>query len=151
MPSADFARSLEVGRDPAACWSVLTDVERVAGWVTVVGEVRETEHLQSYEAVLEDQFGPFKLKADLDIEVTELDEGHSISFKAKGQDRQVATSITVDGTLDLEPSGTGTTINVNGRWNVIGTVATMGSGTIRKKADAIMEEFFTFAADELNT
>lgn len=151
MPSADFERSLTVGRSPEQCWAVLTDVGTVAGWVTVVGEVTEIEHLAAYTAVLTDQFGPFKLHADLDITVTDLDEGSSISFRAKGQDRQVSTSIVVDGTLALEPGDGGTSIQVNGKWNVIGTVATMGSGTIRKKADTIMEEFFTAAAAELNS
>ena len=151
MPSEKFERSLTVGRSPEECWGVLTDVEMVAGWVTVVGEVTEVEHLAAYTAVLTDQFGPFKLHADLDITVTDLDEGKSISFRAKGQDRQVSTSIVVDGTLALEPGDGGTAIQVNGKWNVIGTVATMGSGTIRKKADTIMEEFFTAAAAELNS
>jgi carbon monoxide dehydrogenase subunit G len=150
MPSAEFERSLTVGRSPAECWGVLTDVGAVAGWVTVVGEVHELAHLDRYQAVLADQFGPFKLKADLDITVTDLDEGASISFRAKGEDRAVSTSIVVDGTLSLRPEDAGTTIHVKGRWNVIGTVATMGSGTIRKKADTIMEEFFTAASAELN-
>lgn len=150
MPSADFEQSLEVNKPPAECWEVLTDVERIAGWVTVVGEVKELEHLQTYAAVLEDQFGPFKLKADLDITVTDLDEGVSIAFRAKGEDRQVSTSIIVDGGLSLEEADAGTTIHVKGKWNVIGTVATMGAGTIRKKADTIMEEFFTAAKAELN-
>ncbi len=150
MPSAEFERSLGVSRSPADCWGVLTDVQRVADWVTVVGEVRELEHLESYEALLEDQFGPFKLRADLDIRVTDLAEGTSIGFRAKGEDRAVSTSIIVDGTLSLEPTANGTTIHVKGKWNVIGTVATMGSGTIRKKADAIMEEFFTAAGAELS-
>jgi carbon monoxide dehydrogenase subunit G len=90
------------------------------------------------------------LKADLDIQVTDLDEGNSISFKAKGKDRQVATTIIVDATLSLQPSDRGTQIMVQGRWNVIGTVATMGSGTIRKKADSIMDEFFSAASEELS-
>jgi len=150
MPSADFERALTVGRSPADCWGVLTDVKKVAEWVTVVGEVDEIDHLQAYRAVLADQFGPFKLKADLDITVTDLDEGSSIAFRAKGEDRQVSTSIVVDGTMALQPADTGTTIHVKGRWNVIGTVATMGSGTIRKKADTIMEEFFSAAEAELN-
>jgi carbon monoxide dehydrogenase subunit G len=150
MPSAEFERSLDVGRSPAECWGVLTDVHKVANWVSVVGEVDEIDHLQSYRAVLEDQFGPFKLRADLDITVTDLDEGKSIAFRAKGEDRAVSTSIVVDGTLALQSAESGTTIHVKGRWNVIGTVATMGSGTIHKKADTIMEEFFTAAEAELN-
>lgn len=151
MPSADFERSLAVAQCPADCWDVLIDVERVGGWVTVVGEIREVDHLANYETVLEDQFGPFKLKADLDVAVTDLDEGTSISFRAKGEDRQVSASIVVNASLLLEPSGSGTTIHVKGRWSVLGTVATMGSGTIRKKAEAIIEEFFTAASVALGS
>lgn len=149
MPSAEFERSLQVTRTPDECWRVLIDVEQLASWVSVVGEVHEEKHLESYRAVLVDQFGPFKLKADLDILVSDVDEGTSIAFRAKGEDRQVATSILVDGSLALEPAEAGTIIRVKGRWSVIGTVATMGSGTIRKKADAIMEEFFAAAAAAL--
>lgn len=149
MPSGDFEGSLDVKRSPAECWGVLTDVNRVAKWVTVVGEVAELEHLKAYTAVLEDHFGPFNLKADLAIKVNDLEEGTSIAFNAKGQDRQVATTIIVDAHLSLAPSEMGTEILVKGTWKVIGTVAAMGSGTIRKKADTIMDEFFTAARAEL--
>lgn len=149
MPSDKFNRSMRVKRSPEECWGVLTDVSRVAGWVTVVGEVNELEHLQAYEAVLHDEFGPFKLNADLSIEVTDLEEGRSIRFKAKGTDRQVSTNISVDASLRLQPAEEGTTIEVDGQWTVIGTVATMGAGTIRKKAETIIEEFFASAGEEL--
>ena len=150
MPSAEFEQFLDVAQSPAECWEVLTNVEQIAGWVSVVGEVGELEHLKSYTAVLVDQFGPFKLKADLDIQVTDLEEGTSIAFRAKGEDRQVSTSIIVDGSLALAETDSGTTIHVQGKWNVIGTVATMGAGTIRKKADYIMDEFFTAAKAEFS-
>lgn len=150
MPSAEFKRSLDVKRSPEECWSILTDVNRIAGWVTVVGEVHELEHLQTYEAVLHDEFGPFKLNADLSVAVTDIDEGKSIQFTAKGSDRQVSTNISVYASLNLEPGDSHTSIQIEGRWTVVGTVATMGSGTIRKKAETIMEEFFTSAAKELS-
>lgn len=150
MPSADFARSLEVNRSAEECWDVLTDVSQVAAWVSVVGEVRELDHLSRYEVVLHDEFGPFKLNADLTVEVTDVDAGRSIRFHAKGVDRQVSTNISVEARLTLVAADTGTAIEVEGRWTVLGTVATMGAGTIRKKADAIVEEFFTAASATLN-
>jgi carbon monoxide dehydrogenase subunit G len=121
----------------------------VAEWVTVVGDVEEIERLSSYQAVLSDSFGPFNLNADVAVEVIELDEGRSIRFKGAGKDRSVGTSISVDARMALEPDGSGTLIDVAGSWNVIGTVATMGGGTIRKKADAIVDEFFETAEAEL--
>ena len=150
MPSDRFERSLRVSRSPEECWQVLTDVQRVAEWVTVVGDVTEIERLANYQAVLSDSFGPFNLNADVAVEVIELDEGNSIRFMGGGKDRSVGTSISVDARMALQPDGTGTIIAVDGSWNVIGTVATMGGGTIRKKADAIVDEFFTTAEAELN-
>ncbi len=150
MPSDQFERSLRVGRSPEECWQVLTDVQRVADWVTVIGSVEEIEPLSKYEAVLSDSFGPFNLNADVKVDVIELDEGHSIRFKGGGKDRSVGTSISVDARMAVERDGAGTLIEVAGSWNVIGTVATMGGGTIRKKADAIVDEFFETAEAELS-
>ncbi len=149
MPSARFSRTLEVGSTPSQCWSVLTDVEQVGGWVSIVGEVRETEHLNSYQVLLQDQFGPFKLRADVDVEVTDLEEEKSIGFKGSGQDRHVGTTISGEARMILEPSEKGATIRVEGTYSVLGAVATMGGSTIRKKADTILEEFFSAAAGAL--
>lgn len=150
MPWADFSRSLDVPAPPERCWPVLIDVDRVAGWVSIVGDVKELEPLSSYEAVLEDRLGPFTLRADLAVQVVELEEGSKVRFRAQGEDRQVGTHLTVEAELRLEPRESGTTLAVSGRYGVIGTVATMGAGTIRKKADAILEEFFSAAERELS-
>ncbi len=151
MPSADFARDITVTAPPDRCWPVLVDARRVGGWVSIVGEVEELESLARYRTMLQDRFGPFKLKADVDVRVTGLEEGRWIRFHASGTDRQVNSSIDVEAELRLEPSTTGTRIAVSGRYSVIGTVATMGAGTIQKKADHVLEEFFAAAAQELET
>lgn len=150
MPSAEFTRTLDVASPPAACWSVLTDVERMATWVTVAHDVSEIEHLKTYRVVLQDQFGPFKLNADVDVDVTDVDPERSIHFKGSGQDRHVGTTISVDARMDLAETETGSTMTIEGTYHVLGAVAAMGTSTIRKKADTIMEEFFEAAASELS-
>lgn len=149
MPSAEFARDIEVTAPPEACWPVLVDARKVGGWVSIVGDVEEIEPLARYRTVLVDRFGPFKLKADVDVEVTDLEEGKRVRFRAHGSDRQVNSTIDVDAELRLEPLDGGTRVAVSGRYSVIGTVATMGAGTIQKKAETILEEFFGAAAAEL--
>lgn len=149
MPSGTFERSLRVPRPAADCWAVLTDVERVAGWVSVVGSVDEIEPLDRYQVVLTDSFGPFNLNADVGVDVLDVEEGRAIHLKGSGRDRQVKTSISVDARMELEEHGDDTEIRVHGTWNVLGTVATMGGGTIRSKADKIIEEFFSSAEEEL--
>src|SRR5262245_45446617 len=116
-----FDRSLPVTSDPAGCWRALTDVPRLVTWISIVDEAKELAPLDRYTAVLADRIGPFKLRADLDITVSEVEEPHTIRVRAAGEDRQVASRIAVDATLRLRPrdntgDGTGTVIEVTGSY-----------------------------------
>lgn len=149
MPSGQLSRKLEVSSSPSECWSVLTDVHRIAGWVSIAHDVSEIERLKSYTVVLQDKFGPFKLHADMDVEVTDVDTEKRIHFRGSGTDRSVGTTISVDASMELTPTDGGTSIQIEGSYQVVGTVASMGSSTIKKKADTIVEEFFEAAETEL--
>lgn len=156
MPTAQFDRTISVGADAATCWKILTDVGRVAGWVSIVGSVDERQHLQSYTAVLEDRMGPFRMRADLDIQVRDVVEGRSLSLRAEGEDRQVASRIAVDATLRVdddrggEGGNEGSTVAVEGTYEVTGKVATLGASMIRSKARKLLDEFFAAAERELS-
>jgi hypothetical protein len=102
MATESFSRTLATTSDAGTCWAVLTDVSRVAGWVTVVGEVNEIEPLAKYSTVLMDKVGPFKLKADLDIKVPEVQAPYRIRITAAGEDRQVASRIAIAATLEIK-------------------------------------------------
>ncbi len=149
MAAEEFDERFSVGRGRSECWAVLVDVDRVASWVTAVGAVTEHANLSHYSAVLEDRMGPFKLRADLDIKVTDLSEAESITVRADGEDRQVGSRITVDATLGLVPDGEGTTVTIAGRYEVTGRVATMGASTIRSKANKMLQEFTDAAKRDL--
>jgi carbon monoxide dehydrogenase subunit G len=150
MPDVEFARTLSVASSPETVWETVTDVGRVAGWVTVVGSIEEIEPLASYTAVLADRMGPFSLSADLAVNVTELDEYHLIVFTADGEDRQVASRIRIDARLELAPDSGTTTVDVKGRYEVTGRVAGLGSSMIRAKGDKILEQFFEALERELS-
>lgn len=142
MPSVDFTRSVTVSASPETAWTTVTDVDRVAAWVTVVGSVEEIEHLSRYSAVLADRLGPFKLSADLDVSVTDLEEMRSIAFLADGEDRQVASRIKIEAELSISSVPEGCEIGVVGRYEVTGRVANLGSSMIRAKGEKILDEFF---------
>jgi carbon monoxide dehydrogenase subunit G len=97
-----------------------------------------------------DRLGPFKLRADLVIDVSEVVPGEHIRVRAAGEDRQVASRIGIDAVLALEdaPDG-GSRVAVTGSYEVIGKVATMGAGMIRQKAAKVLDEFFGHVAGEL--
>lgn len=150
MPSESFERELLVTADAARCWKVLTDVALLTSWVPIVHDTEEIAHLERYKAVLQDKVGPFSLRAGLVIDVEVPEPERIVKVHAEGEDRQVGSRIAVDATLSLEPgSEGGTRVAVQGRYQVTGRAASMGSGVIRKKADKILEGFFASAAEDL--
>lgn len=150
MAGASFTRDLSVPATPEQAWSVVTDVERLASWVELLEEVEELSPLASYRTVLADRLGPFKLRADLDVTLTDVIEGRQLRVHAEGEDRQVASRITIDALLTIEASGTGCTVGVDGNYDVAGRVATLGASVISKKADHLLDVFFTRTEEALS-
>lgn len=142
MPSVDFDRTTQVEASAESVWDVVTDVALVASWVTVVDDVDELEPLASYTAVLADRLGPFKLAADLDVEVFDVEAPRSLQIRAEGEDRQVASRIQIAARVSLAPHSRGTAIHVEGMYEVTGRVATLGSSMIRAKGEKILDQFF---------
>lgn len=146
MPRSEFGRELTVSASPAQAWETLIDVPVLVSWISVLEEAEEQEHLQRYSAVLLDRLGPFKLRADLAITLSDVRTEEHVTVHAEGEDRQVGSRLVVDATLDLEPAADGgTSVRVNGVYEVTGKVAAMGGGTINKKAEKIIGEFFSNA------
>ena len=150
MALESFARSVTVQSKRTHVWDVLTDVETLAAWVGIVHSVAELQRLERYKAVLQDKVGPFKLRADLAISVTVEDEGRRVSVSASGRDRAVDSKIKIDAILALGEDLDRTAINVEGTYRVTGKVAAMGAGVIHKKADRILDDFFSNAEEALN-
>ena len=151
MPRSEFHRELSVTSTPEQTWSTLTDVPQLVSWVSIVEDAVEIEPLARYTAVLMDRLGPFKLRADLEIVLTDVEVGRSLKVRASGEDRAVGSRLVVDLILSMEPLDAGTVVVVNGAYEVSGKVASMGSGTINKKAEKIMNDFFAAAGNALGT
>lgn len=150
MTSQEFSRKLTVTAPCDECWTVLTDVQRLAGWVGIVQDVVELARLERYTATLADRVGPLKLRADLEISVRVPRDGYEVELDASGHDRAVDSRIAVHAALRLgRAEQGGTTIVTEGRYQVTGRVASMGSGVIQKKADRLLEDFFSNAGREL--
>jgi carbon monoxide dehydrogenase subunit G len=149
VPRSEFHRELAVSAAPETTWQTLTDVPRLVGWVGIVEDAVELDPLAHYTAVLMDRLGPFKLRADLDIVVSDVVPGESLRVRAEGEDRQVGSRLQIEATMALAPEGSGTRVVFDGMYEVTGKVASMGSGTINKKAEKIMGEFFAATQAEL--
>jgi carbon monoxide dehydrogenase subunit G len=127
----------------------MVDVPRLVSWVSIVEDAVEIEPLSKYTAVLMDRLGPFKLRADLDVTVSDVEDGSSLRVRAIGEDRSVGSRLLVIATMQVRPESHGATIIVDGVYEVTGKAASMGSGTINKKAQKILDEFFGAASEDL--
>jgi uncharacterized protein len=149
MAREDFARHLPVAATPEQAWYVVTDIARLVRWISVLEEADAIEEMDRYRAVLADRLGMFSMRADLDIRVHEHERPKSLRASAEGEDRQVGSRITVDLTMALDELDGKTQLRIEGSYEVTGRVATMGSSTIRRKADKIVAEFFDNLEEEL--
>lgn len=149
MAKETIERDVEVPLPPGDVWTRLTDVATVASWLPVLHDVTERAPMERYDAVLLDKVGPFKLKADLAVTVTRVEEPTALAVRAAGEDRQVKSRIAVDASIELSPHATGTNVHLVGTYEVTGRVATLGSSTIRTKAQKLVEEFCSRMRQEL--
>jgi carbon monoxide dehydrogenase subunit G len=151
MSTGTIERTIDVPLAPPEVWARITDVREVASWLSILERVTERERLAAYDAVLQDRVGPFRLRADLAIKVTEATEPSILAVQAAGEDRQVRSRIAVDASLELNPgeSGTGTRLHLVGSYEVTGRVATLGASTINAKARKLVDEFCTRVETEL--
>lgn len=121
----------------------------MASWVDIVGAVEVHEPLARYTAVLEDRVGPFRLRADLEVLVTDLVDQDHIQFRAEGEDRQVGSRLVIEAGMAMAEADEGLEVTFDGQYSVEGKVATMGGGVIKHKADLVLDQFVSHAEEAL--
>jgi carbon monoxide dehydrogenase subunit G len=138
----EFQETVRLAGPRESVWTTVNDIPTVLSWISIVGEAEEVEPETRFRALLEDRMGPFKLRADLDIEVLERVEGELIRARGEGEDRQIGSRLTIDVTLALSDDAGGTAVDVHGSYEVTGRPAALGASSIRKKASKVLSEFF---------
>jgi carbon monoxide dehydrogenase subunit G len=142
MPKDSFSHSVSLAVSTDEAWRIITDVPTLVSWVSLLSAATTVADLDHYTAVLSDKLGMFSLKADLDIRVLEYEQPRYITVRAEGEDRQVRSRIVVTARVELNDTGQGSNLIVNGTYEVSGRVATLGAGAIRTKAGKVQDEFF---------
>ncbi len=145
-----MSRTVRISASPEQAWSVLLDFPRVASWLKVVHDLREIEPRRRYETMLEDRVGPFAMRADLAIDVRVDEPTHTLHVSGSGEDRQIASRISAALDVHVAPQDSGSSVDVKGRYEITGRVATLGAGAIRKKGEKVLEDFFNNLERELS-
>jgi carbon monoxide dehydrogenase subunit G len=146
----DVKKTTDVSASPSAAWALIRNVPRLSGCIPGVSDLREIEPDKRYAAVVADKLGPFKVQIPVQIELQTIDEPRQIVAELTGNESKGQAR--VRGTLDatLAPLDQGTRLELSMRMEVLGRLAALGAGPMRRRADEIFNEFVRRVGAELS-
>lgn len=135
--SQERVLSVERGR----LWDFLMDVPRVARCVPGVESVEPVDG-GGYRGRLGVRIGPIRLALDGTLAIEEQDGvAGRARMRADASDRRLGGGLRARLTLALDPAEGGTRLRIDTDLTVLGKIGEFGQAVIRKKADALLEEF----------
>jgi carbon monoxide dehydrogenase subunit G len=122
-------------------WGFLMDVPAVGRCVPGV-ETIEAVDGSAYRGGLKIQVGPIRLSLEGIITVEEADrDAWRACMRAEANDRRLGGGIRARLRLTLTPVEIGTRLQIDTDLAVLGRIGEFGQPVIRKKADALLEDF----------
>ena len=122
-------------------WDFLMDVPKVGHCVPGV-ETIEAVDGGAYKGGLNVHVGPIRLALHGTITVEEADgTAGRARMRAEANDRRLGGGIRARLSLTLSPAEAGTRVQIDTDLAVLGKIGEFGQPVIKRKADAILEEF----------
>ena len=136
-----FTQECVVPVERERLWDFLMEVPKVAHCVPGVESVEAVDG-HAYKGSLKVRVGPIRLS----LEGTMTIEGQDRSLwrarmRAEANDRRLGGGIRARMSLALTPAEGGTRLQIETDLAVLGKIGEFGQPIIRKKADALLEEF----------
>jgi carbon monoxide dehydrogenase subunit G len=136
-----FTQDCVIAVDPERLWSLLMDVPAVARCVPGVESVVPVD-ARTFTGRLGVRVGPIRLSLDGTIAIEEQDRTlWRARMRADANDRRLGGGIRARMNLALSPAEAGTRLSIETDLTVLGKIGEFGQPVIRKKADALLEEF----------
>ncbi len=138
----EFEQQVTVSVSPDQVWNFLWDVERVAACIPGCKDARVVEAHRRYEAIVGERIGPFKVQFPLAIEVVEVQAPRRLAAVASGRDASVGSSMKMRLDLEIDDGAPGQTVlRFRTDLTILGKLAALGYGMIKRKADDVMAQF----------
>jgi carbon monoxide dehydrogenase subunit G len=136
-----FEKDIEVLNSQEKVWRFLWDVDRIIACVPGCKGAKIEEEGKIYSALMVEKVGPFRVEFPMRIEVIERKEMSYIKAQAAGNDAKVGSRMKVDLEVHLRGDAEKSTLSLVVSVDILGKLAALGHGLIKRRADQVMQEF----------
>jgi len=135
-----FQKEVEIRASREKVWQFIWDVDRFIACVPGCKEAKTLEQGKRYTATMVEKVGPFKVEFPTNIEVLEREEMSRIKAQASGADNKIGSRMKIDLDVNLREQGDNTILGFVAGVNILGKLAALGHGIIKRKADQVLDE-----------
>ena len=96
---------------------------------------------RAWLSTMVEKVGPFKVEFPTNIEVLEREEMTHIKAQASGADNKIGSRMKLDLDVNLREDGDKTVLAFVAGVDILGKLAALGHGIIKRKADQVLDEF----------
>lgn len=136
-----FQKEVEIAAPREKVWNFIWDVDRFIACVPGCKEAKTIEAGKKYAATMVEKVGPFKVEFPTSIEVLEREELTRIKAQASGVDNKIGSRMKVDLDVNLREQDGKTVLGFIAGVDILGKLAALGHGIIKRKADQVLDEF----------
>jgi uncharacterized protein len=136
-----FQKEVEILAPREKVWQFIWDVDRFIACVPGCKEAKTVEEGKRYSATMVEKVGPFKVEFPTTIEVLEREELTHIKAQASGADNKIGSRMKLDLDVNLREQGDKTILGFVAGVDILGKLAALGHGIIKRKADQVLDEF----------
>jgi uncharacterized protein len=136
-----FQKEVAIDAPREKVWKFIWDVDRFIACVPGCKEAKTLEEGKKYSAIMVERVGPFKVEFPTTIEVLERDELSHIKAQASGADNKIGSRMKIDLDVHLSEQDNKTVVRFVAGVDILGKLAALGHGIIKRKADQVLDEF----------
>ena len=136
-----FQKDVEIRAPREKVWNFIWDVDRFISCLPGCKDAKTIEEGKRYSATMVEKVGPFKVEFPTTIEVLEMEELTRIKAQASGADNKIGSRMKVELEVNLKGEGESTSLSFVAGVDIVGKLAALGHGIIKRKADQVLDEF----------
>ncbi len=136
-----FEKQVEILTSRDKVWSFIWDVDRFIACIPGCKDAKTIEEGKIYSATMVEKVGPFRVEFPTTIQVLEKEDLRRIKAQAAGADNKIGSRMKVDLDVQLQEQGDQTVLKFVAGVDIVGKLAALGHGIIKRKADQVLDEF----------